>query len=77
MEKQQQSRYGVIAGLRKQTTSSVSEVDEYLKTGFISDIPALSYWKGASDGYPALRELARHILGLPASVSLQGKYFGV
>ena len=53
---------GLIAGLRKQTISSVSEVDEYLNTGTISDIPVVSYWKGASDRYPA-----RDILGFPAS----------
>ena len=38
-----------------------------MNTGTISDIPVLSYWNGASDRYPALRELARDILGFPAS----------
>ena len=65
--KRESIRESVIAGLRKQTTSTASEVDEYLNTGTVSDVSVLSYWERASDRYPGLRELARDVFGFPAS----------
>lgn len=58
-------RDAAIAKRRKTSSSTETEVDEYLNSGPVHDVSILSYWKGAK--FAGLREVARDYLGSPVS----------